>query len=489
MPEISSDWMPGGELMGFRAVDPLHIEYTFAAPYYRATNLFSRAAVYVPSTFIKQYLPEYNPDAEALAEGEGYENWVAAVQFHAGINSSPINSDPLAPTLNPWKIQNAGAESSVWERNPYYFRVDPAGNQLPYADTLQTFWSESLAAGGSVQAMSGDFDIVDPSGLSITDYPVLKQNEEQGNFKIHLWQRQDESFAMGFALNYAHKDPILREIFNDLRFRQALSLAINRDEINETLFFGLGQPFTSPASPAWTGYEDWMGTYYAEYDPDQANSLLDEMGLQWDAAHQYRNRSDGATLTIIGTWDTEWLAYSEDLLDLVVQYWAAIGVKFEPKFVPEGTLQTQFVANDTDIGISNSDGGSEFLARGAYPIRLMPPWHWGFPDCCAMAAYPWRVWLDSNGADGIEPPDEIKHLYDLVQQWLNTPEGTPEYTALINEILKINVENLYYFGTVSAVPQVWLVSNRVGNAPLDDGVAGAWGPNPYLYDTYFILPE
>jgi peptide/nickel transport system substrate-binding protein len=487
-PEISTDWMPGGELMGFNVINDLTIEYTFAAPYYRATNLFSNAAVYVPEHFIKQYMPQHNSDAEALASEEGFESATQAVQFHAGINSSPINSDPLAPTLNPWKIQTIGAESQVWERNPYYWRVDTAGNQLPYADRLQTFWSENMAATASLQAMSGEFDIVDPSGLNITEYPVLKENETQGNYAIHLWQRLDESFAMGFALNYAHKDPILREIFNDLRFRQALSLAINRDEINETLFFGLAQPFTSPASPGWTGYEDWMGTYYAEYDVDQANALLDEMGLEWDSAHQWRLRSDGQPITIIGAYCTEWLAYSEDLLDLVSQYWAAIGVRMEPRFVPEETLQTQFVANDTDMGVSNSDGGAEFLARGAYPIRLMPPWHWGFAGCCPMAAYPWRVWLDTNGAEGIEPTEEVKQLYALVQDWLNTAAGTPEYDERINEIIRINVENLYYFGTVSAVPQVWLVSNRVGNAPKDDGVAGAWGPNPYNYDTYFLYP-
>jgi peptide/nickel transport system substrate-binding protein len=277
-------------------------------------------------------------------------------------------------------------------------------------------------------------------------------------------------------------------MFNDLRFRQALSLAMNRSEINETLFFGLATPFTSPASQGWTGYEDWMGSYYADYDVDQANALLDEMGLAWDSNHEWRLRSDGEPITIIGSYCTEWLAYSEDLLDLVAQYWAAIGIRLEPRYVPEETLQAQFVANDTDMGISNSDGGSEFLARSAYPIRLMPPWHWGFAGCCPMAAYPWRVWLDTNGADGIEPTDQVKELYALVQEWLNTPDGTPEYEARINEIIKINVENLYYFGTVSAVPQVWLVSNRVGNAPEDDGVAGAWGPNPYLLETYFIYP-
>jgi len=487
-PEISEYWKPGDQLMGFTKVDEFTVEYTFAIPYYRAVDVFAQGFIFAPEHFIKLYMPKYSDNAEALAKGEGFETWQQAVQFHAGTTGTPFSSDPRAPTLNPWILKDKGAASVLWERNPYYWRVDTAGNQLPYADTIMTLVTDNIAATGPVKAMSGELDFVDYSALNISDFPVLKQNEEKGNYKIYSWERLDDSFAMGFALNYTHKDPVLRQIFNDIRFRQALSLAINRDEISETLFFGLPHPFTSPASPAWTGYEDWMGTYYAEYDVDRANALLDEMGLQWDNNHQWRLRSDGQPLTIIGTYCTEWLAYAEDLLDMVAGYWANIGVKFEPKFVPEATLQTQFVANDTDIGLSNSDGGTEFMARNYYPIRLIPPWHWGEVDCCAMSSYPWRVWLDTKGAEGEEPPESIKRIYELVQEWENTPYGTPEYKQLINEVIKINVENLYYFGTVSAPPLLFIISNRLGNAPQEDGTFGAWQTAPWMYETFFIRP-
>jgi len=487
-PEISMDWRPGDQLMGFKKVDDYTVEFTFAVPYYRAVEVFSNSAPFAPEHFIKQYMPKYNKDAEALAKEEGFETWQQAVQFHSGITVSSYSTDPMAPTLNPWKIKDLGADSVLWERNPYYWRVDTAGNQLPYADTLMILVTDNITATGPMKAIAGELDYVDYSALNISDYSVLKQNEEKGNYKVYLWQRVDESFAMGFALNYTHKDPVLRQIFNDIRFRQALSLAINRDEISEILFFGLTKPFTSPASPTWTGYEDWMGTYYAEYDVDKANALLDEMGLKWDSAHQWRLRSDGKPLTIIGAYCTEWLAYSEDLLDLVAGYWANIGVKFEPKFVPEEALNIQHTANETDIGISNSDGGTEFMARTAYPIRLIPPWHWYGVDCCAISSYPWRVWLETKGAAGEEPPETIKHLYQVVMDWLNTPSGTPEYEGLIHEAIEINVENLYFFGTVTSPPQVRIVSNRLGNAPKDDAVFGAWYTYPYMNDTFFIYP-
>lgn len=483
-PEISSDYKPGGELMRFNKIDDYTVEYTFAIPYYRVVDVLGITITALPAHYIKQYLLKYNPDAEALAKKEGYDTWQNAALAH-GIGQSVYNADPNSPTLNPWVLVDRGTDSALWQRNLYYFRVDTAGNQLPYIDTLLIITTDNVASVGPVKSLAGELDWND-SGIGLADYSVLKKNEPQGDYTVNLWRRDDESSAMGFSLNYTEKDPVLREIFNDLRFRQALSMAIDRERISETIFFGLTVPFTSPASPGWTGYEDWMGTYYAEYNVDKANALLDEMGLQWDSAHQWRLRSDGKPVSFIGTWATEWLDYSQDLLDLVVDDWTKIGVKMDLKFVPEDTLQSMFVANETDIGLSNSDGGSERIARSAYPMRLIPPWHWGFADCCSMSSYSWRVWLDTNGAQGEEPPQQIKDLYKLAMDWLNTPAGTPEYTELIHQVIKINVENLYYVGTVSAAPRVVVISNRLENIPREDG---AFEPrNRYMPESFFLRP-
>ena len=483
--DISNVYMPGGELMGLSKVDDYTIELTFAEPFFRAVEAFSRVSPYQPEHFLKQYLPEFNENAEALATEEGFETWQQAVQYHA--DGGSYTYDLQRPQLYPWVISSVEPGSVVWSRNPYYWRVDPAGNQLPYIDTVLTliFDIQSATSIAPVRLMAGqvDWEIM---GLSIGDYPVLRQNEEAGNYRVYLFEDTATSTALGFALNYTHKDPILREIFNDLRFREALSLAIDRDDINETIFFGLTQAYTAPASPAWSGYEDWMGTYYAEHDVDRANALLDEMGLGWDANHEWRLRPDGQVVSILGEWATEYLGYTEDLLNLVAGDWAEIGVRFDTKFASENTLFPRYVESSHDIGIWNSDGGGETTARSAYPIRLMPPWHWMGIECCAMSSYPWRLWLDTNGEQGEEPPDQIKELYALVQEWLNTPTGTEEYTQLINQIIRINVENLYFFGTVSAPPRVVVVNNRLLNMPGDGGFVGGSMFGPYLPETAFI---
>jgi len=186
-------------------------------------------------------------------------------------------------------------------------------------------------------------------------------------------------------------------------------------------------------------------------------------------------------------WETEWLAYSEDLLDLVKIYWQEIGVQIETKFVPEDTLQTRFVANEIEMTNVSGAGGTEAIARANYPIRLLPPWHWGNTGCCPGSAYPWRVWLDTGGAEGVEPPENVKRIYELVQQWLNTPYGTEEYVSLANEFQRLNVENLYFIGTVSAPPRIFIISDRLRNTPREDGVWGSGVLTPYLLEQFFVV--
>jgi peptide/nickel transport system substrate-binding protein len=291
---------------------------------------------------------------------------------------------------------------------------------------------------------------------------------------------------MGVLPNYTHKDPEIREIFNDLRFRMALSHAINREEISENIFLGLTEPFVAAAGSLWTGYEEGMGEKYSEYDVAKANALLDEMGLEWDEAEEVRLTPSGEPLSLLLEWETEWHAYSEDWLDLITLYWEEIGIDVETKFTSEEALQTRFVANEIDMTNVTAAGGSEVVARANYPIRLMPPWHWGSTSCCPGSAYPWRRWLDTGGDEGIEPPDDVKRIYDLVQQWLNTPYGTEEYESLINEVIRINVDNLYFIGSVTAPPRIMVITNRMANVPREDGVWGSEVFSPYLIEQFYI---
>ena len=483
--EVSSAWKPGGELMGLNVIDDYTVQYTFSIPYWNAVEVFrdtKNGRLFEPSHFMKRYHPKFNPDVEALAAEEGFETWQEAYNFHSHgyYRGSPV------PGTAAWMLVEHSAAVNKWERNPYYWRIDTEGNQLPYADTIFEILTEDIRTVGPIKVMAGEIDY-GREGLTLQDYAVLKQHEEDGDYKVYLWPQRklDTSTAVGFAFNYTHQDLVLREIFNDIRFRQACSLAIDRAEISKSVYSGLTEPYTASFLPIWPGYEDWMGTNYAEYDVDQANALLDEMGLEWDDAHEYRLRPDGKTLFILGEWT--WNQYDiEDVLDLITFYWKEIGIQFEPKYVPRDALRAAGFANETTMLISSSNKGDEVRrARALSPPRLEPPWHWTSER---MSSVPWREWHETDGESGIEPPENVKHLMELVDEWMLTPFQDPDhedkYNSLINEILTLNAENMWFFGTVSAPPDPWIVHNRIGGAAGPDGPE--WGRH-HFYDSLLFI--
>lgn len=91
---------------------------------------------------------------------------------------------------------------------------------------------------------------------------------------------------------------MLKEIVQDVRFRQALSLALNRREIRDVLLLGLGRPAQLSPLPGTPWYDEAFASAFAEYDPDRANQLLDDMGLVWDDDHEFRLRPDGENLLL-----------------------------------------------------------------------------------------------------------------------------------------------------------------------------------------------
>ena len=480
----NSKYRLGGEFIEMEIIDDYTIRYNFTKPYKKVVVAWAEDRPFAPSHFLGSYHPEYDENADANGVNLGFDDWVSAFT-DLNMNNN-YSARPQRPQINPWILKEWQGASGTWERNPYYWRVDTHGNQLPYIDSLLV---SVVQQGGDPEVlkmkfMNKDFDY-GPWQISIADLPMLRLNEESGDYRVIITENAVTSSALSLAFNYSTADPFKSQLFNDVRFRKAHSLAVDRDDLTETIFLGTTKPFTSPVSSFWTGYEDWMGNYYGEHDVERANALLDEMGLLWDDNNEWRvNPDTGETITILGEYATEWLGYHEEMMEMLVEYWKHIGIRWQPKFVPIDTLISRYVANEHDVGIWNTDGGGELTAYTNYPIRLIPPWHW--QSCCAMSSFVWRQWYDSNGENGIEPPDQIKHMFDLAFEWLETEPGTEEYQSKINELIRINVENLYLWGTVSAPPSVSAVSNRVQNVAGEEAFGGA-APGAYPKDVSFIV--
>lgn len=474
-------WSPGGEPMKATKIDDYTVRFEFSLPYPSASEVVYSMPVSSPKHYLKRYHIKYNPDANELAKKKRYDYWWELFGFQTTITGGRPE-DVNLPVVTPWVFKKMdAAQNTYWERNPYYWRVDTAGNQLPYIDKLMSM----NVANPEVVAMKSMSGEVDSSVvmLNFSDYPIYKKNEKKGGYKVYLFPDGGAATSLSYSFNYTHKDPVLRKIFNDIRFRQATSLAINREEISKTVFYGKVSPWTATVTPDWAGFEDWMGTYYAEYNPQKANEVLDEMGLKWDKDGQYRLRPDGKTLSLVGEYSLQWLgAYPGKIAELIKEYWKKIGIKLTVKQVTEDLQMERMGANEHDLSLWNADGSGELQAHTNYPIRLMPPWHWAD---IPMGGTEWRKWYDTKGKEGEEPPEEIRKIFNLADGWLNVAYGTEKYVKLANELITLNVKGLYLIGTVESSPRPVIRKNGLRNARREGGQFRP-GFGAYMTDQWFF---
>ena len=468
---------PGGEFVVVEAQDPYTFTMEFAVPYPPIINLLAvgQYEPYAPKHYLQQFHVNYNDEVDELAAASGYETWYELFSFHNSWNFGQQQQDADRPCLYAWKMDRVdSAGNKYFSRNPYYWKIDTAGNQLPYMDNQIRTVVESVEVFG-LQAMSGELTAAGQF-LSLSDFPIYKEGEERGGYRVMLW---DGSYGSNvrFKFNYTHQDPVMREIFNDLRFRQAMSLAIDRDEINETYFFGLATPRQATATPETRFYEDWMGEYYAEYDPDRANALLDEMGLEWQGSH--RIMPDGRPLAVaIGIVPGE---LREEVSTLVKDFWEDVGMLVDLRTVDMTLHSQRRLANEVDVHPWDQSNASEF---GMYTDtgRMSP----AGPDSPVGG---WIEWRNSGGVSGEEPTPEALNAFELLDAWQRTLPGSEAYMDFGREFLTLSVQNLWHIGTVGMSPQPVIIRSDVGNAPHD----GIWGWEyrrflPFGGDQWFYRP-
>ncbi len=239
-PAKPKSWTAGGEFVKTVKLDDYAVRFEFAAPY---PPILLRVGMsdypFAPRHYLEQYHIKYNSKADDVAKQEGYDSWWKCHAYHFTTWSGNIEArlDDKLPDINSWVVQQISSEGKIFVRNPYFFKIDTAGNQLPYADrqVVRFFESPDVI---NLKTISGDFSY-GTFVLYLDNYPLYKENEQSGDYRVSLWQNP-LGFNLGFGFNVTHKDPVLREIFQDLRFRQAMSLSIDRDEINKVFFYGNG---------------------------------------------------------------------------------------------------------------------------------------------------------------------------------------------------------------------------------------------------------
>ena len=453
VPVKPKKWMPGGELMTVEKVNDYEVRFHFNKPYwgiiwYLSGTVFNGAQndIFLPKHALKKYHIKYNPQADKLATENGYDHWwqLFNQKRYFWIDRQP---NPDIPSLGPWVTKQILPEGVVYERNPYYFKIDTAGNQLPYIDTVKAtpFTDMDTLA---LKMAAGEYDYQDWS-TALKDYPVFMEGAEKGKYYVWLAPSLWGSVAAYTINQNYNEDPVIGKILRDVRFRRALSLAINREEINELFALGKGTPRQATVHPTCSFYKEEWGKAYAEYDPAKANKLLDEMGLDKRDKDGYRLRPDGKTLLIV-------ISHAGDaapmlISELVKGYWEDVGVKTSINPVDRSYIMTCFAAGTYMVNPWAFDGSAE-CAVAAGMCGYIKGWPW---------APQWQTWWNTKGKEGEEPPEEVKKMFSLADE---IPYLSPEErNKALKEIFDIWAKNVWRIGTIGMVPKPAITNINLGN--------------------------
>lgn len=478
-PEVPSFWKAGGEPMTVTKIDDVTVKWSFAesAPWMLMWLGRTWVNPFVPKHFYSQFFPKYNPDAGAIAEEMGYETWTE-VYFHY---RNEWRDNPGSPVLDSHIPIEYTSDFRLFQPNPYYFKVDTVGQQLPYITEQHESWAPEQEL-IDLKVIGGEIDYKAQT-LSVASIPLYIENQEAGQYYVQL-----PPYGGGgniYAPNITHQDPVLREVFSDVRFREALSLAINRADINEAACLGMCNPEQGiPAHPTVSFAEPWMFEYLTEYDPERANQLLDAMGLE-KGADGFRLRPDGEPLVILMEYCEQ--AGSVITHELVKEFWGAVGVKAELKQVSSEAYRLRSGANEHDIGIWGNMFNLEPVLF-SNPIRMIPPF--GDPVLSAQTGLPWYDWWITDGEDGEEPPEEVKDLFDMVEEWQTTLPESDEYLSLGKDILQIHLDNMWNIGILSAGPAPTVISCKMRNVPqITIQTFDYYRLYPFRPDQFFFVDE
>lgn len=432
--------------------------------------------IYRPAHYLKQFHGKYAAP-ETLGKfiaAEKVRNWAA---LHNKRDNMFEADNPDLPSLDPWVIATRPpAIRFLAQRNPYYHRVDQNGVQLPYIDRVVMAQADPKLIAAKAGAGEADLQF---RNISFNNFTFLKENEKRSGYRTLLWKTAKGShFALFPNLNC--NDPVWRTLIRDVRFRRALSVGLDREAINQSLYFGLALEANNTVLPDSPLFKEEYRTRDAEFDLAKANKLLDEMGLTKRHKDGVRLLPDGRPLEIIVETAGE-DAEQTDVLELIGETWIKIGIKLFAKPSQRDVVRNRIFSGEAIMSVwSGLENGLPHA--GINPAELAPTSQYGLQ-------WPkWGQWHETKGQSGeaIDLP-EAKELYQLYGEWLATADRAAR-ERIWHRMLTIHAEQKFSIGVVSAVFQPIVANRRLVNVP-DEGVFN-WDPGAlvgmYRPETFWL---
>lgn len=466
------EWTVDGEPMTVEKIDDYTIKFIFPGPSGIVETMglafhghqwplgFERFGVFAPKHYLEQFHPALNDDIDDYALFE-------EMAFDYNVER------PVIWAWKPAKWEPGGTEM-ILERNPYYWKVDSAGNQLPYIDRVHMALVEDNEA-VAVLAASGDLDMQARS-IGLDKLPVLKDNEESGDFTVTLWS-SDGASSIGLQPNQSYDDPQYRELMQNRDFRYALSMAIDRDLVNDIAYLGQAVTTNQSVGPATAWYVDDMGLFMGDYDPDGAKALLDGIGLVMgdDGFYDFADGTDMVLVVESSNTDGAGL----DALELIVEQWNDIGLNTTLKTLSRDLYWPRAIGNEVMINVWGT--GSIFPLMN--PDNLL-----AFNEKSFWAPQ-FGIWYQTGGAAGEEPPEHVKVGQQIYDEILRTVDAEAQ-AELGKELVRDATENMWVINVAGRAPVPLVVKNNFKNVWTGPDYTSSWiamtpgnqNPATYYFD-------
>ncbi len=472
-----------GEYPQVNFPDPLTVVYEWAKPNTHFIPTLAQARppfILRPAHYLKQFHADFATaeTMEQKIDEMRVRSWAA---MHNKLDNMYKLDNPDLPTLQPWmRVEGKATSRFMFVRNPYYHRVDSRGVQLPYLDAVEM----SVVGRGLVAAKTnaGEADL-QARGLGFRDISILKKGElEGGNYRVLLWANGAASQITIYP-NQNYADPAWRKVLRDVRFRRALSMGIDRRMINRALYFGLGQEGGMAVLSQSPFFNAEYRNAWSQFDLQQANALLDEMGLTQRRADGIRLLPDGRPLSIVVETAGERIEV-ENTLQIITDTWREIGVRLILRPFSRDTLRNRVYSGVSmasvwygwDNGIPTLDTSPDYLAPRAQEFFAWPLWGQYFQT-------------DGEAGEAPDTPEAIQ-LLGLSRKWEKTGNRV-ERRTIWDRMLRIHADQQYGIGILSEAPQPVVISRRLRNVP--EVAFWAWEPGAqfgiHRPDEFFFAPE
>ncbi|MBA7471071.1 hypothetical protein ES707_06365 [subsurface metagenome] len=445
---LKAQGIPTGEPGKLEIIDDYTFKIIFNKPYgwfisELASWIPDYTKLFQPSHYLKKFHAKYTPieEIQPYLEKEGLETWQELVALKE-INHWEMSNAPYAvgvPALTPWVPVEIESDHLFWERNPYYWKVDIAGNQLPYFDRVEAYNVSELES-VNMKIIAGDIDIEIPS---LRDLALYKANEERGNYRVVITGSINNPTLLFLNHDYEYdkEDSAWQKIIGDAekrgKFGRALALAIDSEDINNNLYFGMyGMPEITPA----------------EFDPEEAGRLLDEIGMNKLDSEGFRLGLDGKKFNFIIS-AAPLAPDTMPMVELFKEYLEDVGIRTTIDQMGVRLFEEVRVTNQMMASVIWNDG--PIWASGISVDYL--PIHKG-----SWAPESWNYYF-SQGQFGRKPPEYLQEFFDIHDARKKYPAESKEGEELFQKLQNWFAENWVMIYPLGKVKQPTIVSKRIGN--------------------------